>query len=294
MRKAERKVVKLKIGLTWPSGTGKTYSALLLAHGMCQNWAKICVIDTENNSAELYSHLGDYFVINLTAPFTPESYIKAIDECEKAWIEVIIIDSISHEWDWQGGVLDIHSSMSGNSFVNWSKVTPRHNNFIQKIMQSPCHIIATMRTKSDYLIVDKNWKATPEKVGTKTITREGVEYEFTIVLDIDQKHQATASKDRTSMLIDQPPFIITEETGKDIISWNNSWYDDNKPIWIERLTELKNLIELAREKKPEKYTLEYIAKYVQAQYEVDWLEQMTEKQAKNMVERVKKILSDNK
>src|ERR1035437_1510205 len=123
---AERKKAKIKLGLQGPSGSGKTYSALLLAYGLCSDWTKIAIIDSENRSANLYANLGKYNVVDLQAPFTPERYIEAINICEKASMEVIIIDSISHEWEGIGGLLETHSNMQGNSYTNWNKITPRH------------------------------------------------------------------------------------------------------------------------------------------------------------------------
>lgn len=207
------------MGLQGPSGSGKTYSALLLAYGLVKDWNKIAVIDSENHSSELYSHIGDYNVLVIGPPFSPEKYIEAISFCESAGMEVIIIDSISHEWEGQGGVLDIHSNMVGNSFTNWSRVTPRHNAFVNKILQSPYHIISTIRSKQDYVLSEKNGKFVPEKVGLKGVTRDGMDYEFTLVFDLDQKHFATASKDRTNQFMDKPQFIITEATGQLIKDW---------------------------------------------------------------------------
>ena len=198
IRKAQRKQAKIKLALEGVSGSGKTMSALLLASGMA-DWSKIAVIDTENHSADLYAHVGEFNVLQLSQPFTPERYISAISTCENAGMEVIIIDSISHEWEGVGGILDQHGKMAGNSFANWSKVTPRHNAFVQKILESSCHIISTIRSKSDYTLTDKNGKMVPEKIGLKGIQRDGMDYEFTLVLDLDIKHQATASKDRTGL-----------------------------------------------------------------------------------------------
>jgi hypothetical protein len=216
IRTAQRKKAKMKMALQGPSGSGKTYSALLLAYGLCKDWNKITVIDTENNSSDLYSHLGDYNVLSFSAPFTPERYIEAIEACEKAGSEVIIIDSITHEWE---TLLQFHSNLPGNSFTNWAKVTPRHQAFVQKILQSPAHVIATIRTKQDYVLSEKNGKQIPEKVGLKAITRDGMDYEFTVVLDIDRKHNAVSSKDRTGLFTDQPPFVISEQTGEKIMAW---------------------------------------------------------------------------
>lgn len=209
------------MALQGPSGSGKTYSALLLAYGLCNNWAKIAVLDSENHSAELYSHFGSYNTLSIAPPFTPEKYCEAIHLCEQAGMEVIILDSCSHEWDGSGGILDIHGNMAGNSFTNWSKLTPRHNAFIQAIIQSSCHIIGTIRSKQDYVLQEKNGKMVPEKVGLKGITRDGMDYEFTLVFEIDIKHNASASKDRTGLFVTKPEFRITSETGKEILNWCN-------------------------------------------------------------------------
>ena len=150
IQKAQRHQVKLRLGLSGASGFGKTYSALLLAYGITEDWTKIAVIDTENNSASLYAHLGDYNVVSLNQPFSPERYIEAIQLCEKSKIEVIIIDSISHEWSGKGGCLQIHEQLGGR-FQDWARLTPRHQAFIDAILQSNCHVITTVRKKNRLL-----------------------------------------------------------------------------------------------------------------------------------------------
>ena len=226
LRQSSKKQAKMKLALAGCAGSGKTMSSLLLAYGMTNNWSKIAVIDTENGSADLYSNLGNYNVLNLKSPFMPENYIKAIEVCEDAGMEVIIIDSISHCWEY---ILEFHSQMAGNSFTAWGKLTPRVTAFVQKILNSNCHIISTMRTKQDYVLNEKNGKLVPEKVGLKTIMRDGIDYEFTIVLDVDMKHFAKASKDRTNLFADKPEFVITSETGKAILDWCN----EGKKIELE-------------------------------------------------------------
>ena len=216
LQTAQRKRAKIKMGLQGPSGSGKTYSALLIATGLPSGWDRVAVIDTENHSAELYSHLGDYKVLNLSAPYAPERYISAIEICEQAGMEVIILDSVTHEWE---NLIDTHASMSGNSFTNWSKITPRHNAFIQRILQSTCHIICTVRTKQDYTLVERNGRMIPEKVGLKSVQRDGLEYEFTLTFDLDIKNNATASKDRTGLFYGKPEQRLSTETGKLIKDW---------------------------------------------------------------------------
>lgn len=219
IRQAERKQAKIKMGLQGPSGSGKTFSALLLAYGLTQDWTRIVVIDSEQHSSDLYAHLGNYNVLHLEQPFSPERYFEAIELCEDAQMEVIIIDSISHEWDGPGGILDIHGNMTGNSFTNWSKVTPRHNAFVQKILQSHCHVISTIRSKQDYVLTEKNGKQVPEKIGMKPVTRDGMDYEFALVFELDLKHNAIATKDRTGLFMDKPHFVITTAIGTKIRDW---------------------------------------------------------------------------
>lgn len=249
LRKATRKTVKLRMGISGASGFGKTYSALLLAYGMTNDWSKIAVIDTENGSAELYSNLGDYNVITLAAPFSPERYIEAIKTCENANMEVIIIDSITHEWEGKGGCLDIadqvtQASSSKNSYTAWSKVTPRHQNFVEAILQSKCHIITTVRRKQDYDMVKNGNKTEIVKVGMKEVTREGFEYELTLNLElITDNHYAKASKDRTGLFMNKPEFIVTEQTGKEILQWCENGINELE-LAVEEMKQAKTLDEL--------------------------------------------------
>ncbi|MPS66267.1 AAA family ATPase [Chryseobacterium sp.] len=228
LKQSQRQQVKLRLGLSGASGFGKTKSALLLAYGMTQDWSKIAVVDTENSSASLYSDLGNYNVLDLQTPYSPERYIQAIELCEKSGIEVIIVDSASHEWNGTGGCLDIHEKLGGR-FQDWANVTPRHQAFINKILQSSCHIITTTRRKIDYsLDIGSNGKTQVVKHGTKEITRDGFEYELTINFElINENHLAKASKDRTGLFMNKPEFVITSKTGKMILEWCNSGSKNN-------------------------------------------------------------------
>lgn len=242
LKKATRKQVKLRLGLSAVSGGGKTMSALLLAYGMTNDWSKVAVIDTENGSASLYSHLGEFNTIDLEAPFSPERYIECIKACENAGMEVIIIDSITHEWDGKGGCLDIQNA-AGGRYQDWAKVTPRHDAFINALLQSKCHIISSVRRKQDYeMTKDSNGKTKVEKAGLKEITREGFEYELTLNLNIEINHQATASKDRTGLFMDLPGFVITSETGKKLIEWCNNGEVVLSPLQeMEAVTNIEEL-----------------------------------------------------
>jgi hypothetical protein len=223
LKKATRQQAKLKIGLSGASGFGKTYSALLIAYGITNDWTKIAVIDTENGSADLYSNLGEYNTLTLNAPFSPERYIQAIHECEKAGMEVIIIDSITHEWDGEGGCLQIQEQLGGR-YQDWAKVTPRHKAFITAILQSNCHVLTTVRRKQEYEMTrDDKGKTSVQKVGTKEVTREGFEYELTLNFEfVNDKHLVKASKDRTGLFMNRHEFIITADTGRELSAWANS------------------------------------------------------------------------
>ncbi len=269
LRKATRQKAKIRLGLSAVSGGGKTFSSLQIAKGLCGDLSKVAVIDTENNSADLYAHLGDYSVLPLLPPYSPEAYATAIKTCEAAGMEVIIIDSITHEWDGEGGILDIHSKMQGNSFTNWAALTPRHQKFINAILQSPCHIITTVRRKQDYEMgTNDKGKAMPIKVGLKEVTREGYEYELTANLELDTNHQATASKDRTGLFMGQPSFVPSEETGRLIKDWCEMGVDAVgeaiKKLAIcddvEELRMLKSTLDITVRKNPE-FEKEAIARY---------------------------------
>lgn len=248
-RKAERKQTKLKIGLSAPSGAGKTYSALLIAYGMCGDWSKIAVIDTENGSAELYSNLGDYSVCPITPPFTPIKYRTAIQAAVDAGFKVLIIDSLSHAWIGEGGLLDmqdraVKASKSGNSYTAWREVTPEHNRLVDSILQSDIDVIVTTRAKADYVITDDNGKKSIKKVGLAPVFRDGLEYELTVFFDMTQEHIATASKDRTG-IFDGQNFKPTVETGKMLNAWrNNGTMLQSKPQ--PAISNTKKLMELIK------------------------------------------------
>ena len=224
-KKAERKRSKLRLALCGPSGSGKTYSALQMAFGM---GGKVALIDTENGSASLYSHLGEFDVCEIAPPFTVQKYIEAIKGAEQAGYDVLVVDSLTHAWAGQGGLLEevdkrAASSSSKNSYAAWRDVTPMHNRLVDTILQSNLHMIVTMRSKTAYeMEKDANGKVAPVKKGMAPIQRDGLEYEFTVVLDLDnQKHVAEAGKDRTG-LFDGKVFVPTQETGKELIEWLDS------------------------------------------------------------------------
>jgi hypothetical protein len=226
IRKAERRKAKLRLGIASVSGAGKTYSALMLAFGI---GGKIGMVDTENGSGDLYSHLGEYDIIPIKAPFTVAKYKEALNMFETSGYTTVILDSLSHAWAGDGGLLDKQGRMAdtgGNSYAAWRKVTPEHNALVESMLQSPCHVIATMRSKQEY-VQEKNehGKTIIRKVGLAPVQRDGMEYEFTVMMDItNPDHIASTTKDRTG-LFDGQFFKITKETGKTLLTWLESGKD---------------------------------------------------------------------
>lgn len=226
IERAQRKDVKIKLAITGPSGAGKTMSSILLAHGLCPE-GKILVIDSENKSSNLYADhpltKNKHFdVLSIDAPYTIQKYIQALEMGVNEKYDVIILDSISHAWAGEGGLLDKKSaidSRGGNSYTNWATVTKEQEMFKSKLLHASAHVIATMRSKQDYVMeANEKGKSAPKKVGLAPIQRDGMEYEFTTVFDVGMDHQFTVSKDRTG-LFDGRIERITENTGKEIRCW---------------------------------------------------------------------------
>jgi len=226
--KAQRQQAKIRLSVASPTGFGKTISALMIAYGITNDWSKIGVIDTENKSASLYANhklpngftIGEFMVSHIEPPYTPEKYSQAIKEGEDAGFEVLIIDSVTHVWQGQGGLLEYNDSLGGNKFQNWAKTTPRYQKWLDSILHSKCHIITTNRKKQAYALINEGGKSKVEKQGMEDQIRDGYDYEMTLAFEIiNDAHLAKASKDRTSLFMNKPEFIITPETGKLIKQW---------------------------------------------------------------------------
>jgi hypothetical protein len=221
IRKARRSATKLRLLLTGPSGSGKTWGALQIAKGL---GGKTVVIDTEEGSSDLYDHLHEFDVIDLRPPFTPERYIEAIAAAEAAGYEVIIVDSVTHCWSGTGGCLELLEEIAkaqfrGNTWSAFSVITPRWRTFVDKLLRSSAHIICSGRSKTETAQVDDHGKKKVAKLGMKLEARDGLEFEFTTVLDvIHDGHFATVSKDRTGVFAGDPK-PITVDTGRKLAEW---------------------------------------------------------------------------
>jgi hypothetical protein len=230
--KATKKKSKLRLSLIGPSGSGKTYTALSVARGV---GTKIAVVDTERGSASLYADEFGFDVAELAPPFEPARYVEKIHEAEKAGYDVIILDSLSHAWSGTGGALDMVTAAekraqsqgrSANKFAGWRDVTPEHNKLVDAMLQSPCHIIATMRVKMEYVLEEVNGKKVPKKVGLAPIQRDGLEYEFTLVGDMNLDHELVVSKTRYKPFADKVFSKPGAEIGRALLEWLNSGEDE--------------------------------------------------------------------
>jgi hypothetical protein len=209
--KATKNKLKARVALDGPSGAGKSLSSLYLARALAGPDGKIAAIDTERGSLRLYSDKVDFDVLELTPDtdggFSPVNYVKAIKEAEKASYDVIVIDSLTHAWEGEGGALDMvdqaAARIKGNSYAAWRNVTPMHRELFDTILQSKCHIVATMRSKMDYIMEKDGDKTTITKVGLAPIQRAGTEYEFTLVGDMDVQHKLIITKSRCDMMADK-------------------------------------------------------------------------------------------
>lgn len=219
-KKAKREQIYVKILLGGPSGSGKTYSALRLATGMFKESGGegIAVIDTENKRVRYYANEFEFFDIQLE-DFSPKSYMNAVQAAIDAGFKILIIDSITHEWNY---CLELHDKMPGNSYTNWGKVAPQHEAFMEMILQCPIHIIATVRGKDEYVLEERNGKQAPKKVGVGYKQRDNIEYNYTVTFNLSQDtHVADPTKDNTHIFEGRFD-VLTEKDGKLLYDWANS------------------------------------------------------------------------
>lgn len=221
--KATKAQAKARIAMHGPAGSGKTYTALQWA-SVLANGGKIAVVDTERNSASLYADQFEFDVLAFNPPYHPERLIEVLDVAESEGYAVVIIDSLSHYWSGAGGVLEIvdeaKSRFKGNTMQAWMVGTPLQQKMIDRILSHPAHIIATMRSKTDWQIENDGGRVSPMKVGLAPQQRDGVEYEFTLVLDIDIKHRASVTKSRYAAIADRTfDTKETKQAAQQVLSW---------------------------------------------------------------------------
>lgn len=265
--KAERKRSKLRLALYGITNSGKTYSALRIAKGI---GGKIAMIDTESGRGEFYSEEFDYDVKQIEAPFAIQKYVEIIKAAEKASYNVLIIDSLSHAWSGQGGILSVVDDSGSNKFGGWKHATPLQNELIETITNSKMHIIVTMRAKAEWVLeLNEKGKQAPRKVGMGFVQREGVDYEFTVVMQMSpEKNIAYVEKDNTRNY-NHEYVQPSEEMGAKFIEWLNSGIDVKEyfknhtlPFILQEIQQCNNEMKLR----------EVYAKYYQ-QYANDFMEE---------------------
>lgn len=228
--KATKAQAKLRLALIGPSGSGKTYTALAVATALGK---RVAVIDTERGSASKYAGAGlfEFDTANDMKSFAPAEYVRCIREAEAAGYDVVVIDSLSHAWNGKGGALEMKDtaaarSSKGNSFDAWREVTPAHNTMVDAIVGSRCHVIVTMRTKTEYVVEqNERGKNAPRKVGLAPIQRDGMEYEFDVTMDMENARGFVA-KTRCPELSERSTW---EKPGKEFAEVLSRWLSDGAP-----------------------------------------------------------------
>lgn len=216
-----------RIGISGPAGSGKTFGALLLARGLVGDVGRIAVIDTERGRSRHYAKMFKFDVLALTAPYTPARYTAALSAAWAARYDVVIVDSLSHEWAGVGGVLEMVDQRKGrgSDFAAWKEPSADHTRLIDTIVSSPSHIICCVRSKVHYEVVNEGGKAKPKKLGLAPIQREGIDFEFDLMLSVDpQTHYATIEKCNTAWSEAIHDALLTEprvsgELGRKIRAW---------------------------------------------------------------------------
>ena len=227
--KATKTQKRLRLSLYGVSGSGKTYSALALAKGL---GGKVALIDTERGSASAYANLFTFDTLEMPPPYTPAAYVAAIKAAETEGYDICIIDSLTHAWSGAGGALEMVDNAAkrnsgGNSYAAWRDVTPEHNKLIDAIIGSKCHIIATMRSKAEYVLeVNERGKSVPKKKGMAPIQRDGMEYEFDVVAEMTSDNEMVIQKTRCPELAGQ---VIAKPNGATSATLR-AWLTDGAPI----------------------------------------------------------------
>jgi hypothetical protein len=224
--KATKKAAKARIALAGPSGSGKTFTALRFATVLGPRTA---LIDTEHRSASKYADQFDFDTLPLDR-YDPHVLIEALAAAGQAAYDVAIVDSLSHFWMGTDGMLEqvdraAKRVASGNSFGGWKEMRPVERQMIEAMLAFPGHVIVTMRTKTEWVVEQNDrGKSVPRKIGTKPEQREGIEYEFDIVGDLDLENELIVSKTRCPVLSG----AVVKKPGDDFARTILAWLDDGE------------------------------------------------------------------
>lgn len=295
LQSAKREKIKVPIMLMGASGSGKTLSALLIAKGIIEEmhpdmsneeqWKKIALIDSEHKRSLLYAQsehddvrIEGFQHLNLKAPFTAERYMQAFQICKNAGCEVIIVDSLSHAWSGEGGILDKVNNLGGR-YQDWKEVKPDENLMLKMLIDSELHVIATARSKqATEVTTSETGKLKVEKLGLKPDQKDTLEYEFAITFQIYQDHMAEATKDNSSMFDGR--VLLNREVGKKIYNWAEQGIDVK-----------------AQERKKRQELVEYLSEFIENETFKQIMFSMNnlplEKWPMNALEKAQQILGGN-
>lgn len=228
---ATRAATKARIALTGPSGAGKTYTGLTISCRLAQTeQGTLAVIDTERGKSQMYLGINGWaFDILTPQSFSPASLTEALGIAAGAGYPVVLIDSWSHYWSGIDGMLEQvdRRAKGGNNFSGWKEVRPDERRMIDAIVSYPGHVVVTLRVKTEYVIEDnERGKKVPRKVGLKPEQREGMEYEFDVIGDLDLDNTLTVSKTRIPMLHG----AVMVKPGPEIADTIADWLGDGEQI----------------------------------------------------------------
>lgn len=230
-RKAEKKRGRLRVALAGVSGSGKTYTLLQMATRVAERvGTRVAFIDTEAGSSELYADAFDFDVLHLDPPFAPARYREALQAAADSGHGVVVVDSLSHAWMGEGGALemvdDAAKRKQGNKYAAWGDVTPEHHRLVEAMIRFPGHLFASMRSKADYVEeTDGKGKKSYRKVGMAPLQRDGMEYEFTVVADLDLDHNWITSKTRCNALDEAVFNLVSERSGGKVADLLLDWIE---------------------------------------------------------------------
>jgi len=231
--RASKKQAKLRMALLGPAGSGKTFSALKIGRALVGPEGRIAVMDTEHGSANKYA---DIFTFDAPDPplerFDVDTYIATIRAAGADGYDLLIIDSLSHAWAGKGGLLEFVDNYAkrnnGNSFGAWRDATPKHNDLVEAMLACSCHLIVTMRVKTEHVVEkdERTGKNTIRKIGLQPVQRDGLEYEFDVVGDLNNDNDLAISKTRCSALKGG----LFHEPGDDIAGLLRTWLTSGEAV----------------------------------------------------------------
>jgi hypothetical protein len=239
---------KLRLAFTGPAGSGKTYSALAVAEALVPG-GKVALLDTEHGSAAKYADIFQLDTLTMEPPFHPGRYIEVINAAAKAGYDVFIIDSMSHAWTGQGGLLDVVNDIArakyqNNTFMAWKDGTPIQNRLIEAILRAPIHVIATMRSKTEYAVTkdEKTGKSKPEKIGTAPVQRDGFEYEYDVIIDLGIDNVGVVNKTRCPALAGK----VIDKPGPALADTLRDWLKGAPPPAVQQYKDGSTVTQAAR------------------------------------------------